>query len=275
MIFYKDGAAQFLFFHIPRTAGQSIKRYLVEFCKYHAHPIPGDMAAFQKPVTNPSFKRDAFSRLEALKAREKLLISWWDAGWIINSAHWTVNDFKIEYPKYLEMQKKKYGTYRTNDGCELISADNVLDLYSFCVIRNPFQRIVSEWKIMKYSTIRDKSFLNTPDKPINMDFKSFVLLVQFYSTWSKVFWSNHWRLMVDFIPNNINRICRFENLLDDLKIVVQDLNLSVPLEKLPLVNASDKRNTKTKNYRSYYDDETIEIVSQIYKEDIERFEYSF
>lgn len=67
--------------------------------------------------------------------------------------------------------------------------------------------------------------------------------------------------MVDFIG-------KCENLQRDFEAVMQKLNL--PCVKLPHMNS-----LKPEDYRSYYDNDTREIVGEWFKRDIELFDYSF
>ena len=88
--------------------------------------------------------------------------------------------------------------------------------------------------------------------------------------------------MVDFVG-------KFERLQKDFDIVCDRLGFE--RETLPHVNSSDKASRewrrKFKNliyrnnesglraYVDFYDDETREFVSQLYRSDIEMFDYSF
>ena len=70
-------------------------------------------------------------------------------------------------------------------------------------------------------------------------------------------------VIVDFIG-------RFENLQEDFDKVCERIN--IPQRTLPHRN---KREYKHKPYWEYYDDESIEIIRNLYKKDIEYFGYEF
>jgi len=69
------------------------------------------------------------------------------------------------------------------------------------------------------------------------------------------------KIIVDFIG-------RFEKLEEDYATVCNKIGIPVP--KLPHANKSQH-----KHYTEYYDDETREIITEAYKEDVEYFDYEF
>jgi len=141
--------------------------------------------------------------------------------------------------------------------------DNV---YKFAVIRNPWDRVVSQYK---FRTKTNKS--NMEENPIS--FKEWV---------TKVFKENDpyyfgkrpqmYIPQVDWLKNkdgkiDIDKIIRFENLNQEFKIVADHLGIN---NTLPHLNA-----TKKANYHDFYDEETKDIVSNWFREDIETFNYNF
>ena len=67
---------------------------------------------------------------------------------------------------------------------------------------------------------------------------------------------------------NVDFVVRFERLQADFNTVCDKLNL--PRSALPHYNASGKA-----AFRDYYDDETIELVANRFREEIECFGYTF
>jgi len=65
----------------------------------------------------------------------------------------------------------------------------------------------------------------------------------------------------------VDKILRFESLKDDYKELAEILGFS---KELPHLNATNR-----KHYSEYYDNETIEVVRQWFKEDIDSFNYDF
>ena len=143
--------------------------------------------------------------------------------------------------------------------------------YSFCVCRNPWDRLVSAWKdkvVNQWSNNYPEHLhvyrINSYQKFKDKDFSFFVKHIN-------VNMENHVRPQLDFIDtSSISFICRFENLQYDLDTLFK--NLDYPEFKLP---HEGKWKSKHKHYTKYYDDETREIVAEKYAKDIEYFGYEF
>ena len=75
--------------------------------------------------------------------------------------------------------------------------------------------------------------------------------------------------MVSWIPDDIDKIFRFEN----FKKIPYEINkLSGNNYK---INLWHLRKSNHSNYRDYYVEETRKMVFELYKDDFERFNYSF
>lgn len=125
--------------------------------------------------------------------------------------------------------------------------------YKFCVVRNPYDLMVSSyfWEQCK-----------------NLDFKSYCK--QYVNTNIK---SNLTRMFIDKSPV-CNYYIRYENLINDILVVLDILKITdYNINDLP----HHKSNITPKNisYRDYYDDETKEIVSKLFEKEIEMFDYKF
>jgi chondroitin 4-sulfotransferase 11 len=123
--------------------------------------------------------------------------------------------------------------------------------YTFCTVRNPYDRLVSMFAHLKRV---DRNM------PAKTDFSKFVFEYADYDTFMKPISS--W-----FNNGDIDYIMRFENLSNDFEVIKKKLDANRGL--------IHKNAASHNNYKSYYTDEIKEFVTEKFKEDIERFNYSF
>ena len=79
-------------------------------------------------------------------------------------------------------------------------------------------------------------------------------------------YTEEYDLLVDYVG-------RFETLQGSFSQICKKLDL--PAIELPHLNASKTIYPRYEEYQDYYDDETVDFVSQIYEKDIELFNYTF
>ena len=170
--------------------------------------------------------------------------------------------------------------------CSHITQEQFDSYFKFSFVRNPWDRIVSEYKYRGY--------------PQKFDFKTYL-----FKKLPKDGWSDQYRHIIpqhDFLFDDegnllVNFIGKFENLQKDFDKVCRKLGIHGAL--LPFMNKSlkdmnisknlkypmkiltnlmrqlkQKKNT-FKHYTEYYDDESKEFVSDLYRKDIETFKYKF
>lgn len=125
------------------------------------------------------------------------------------------------------------------------------DIKSFAVVRNPFDRLVSGWK---YYTDKGKC-----------DFET---LEDFVFAESNGLQNSVIRNTMCSFINEDTMILRYENLVEDFKIIQ---NMFDRHASLRWVNGSNRE----EGYRQYYNEKTKEHVSQLYAEDLHRFNYKF
>jgi hypothetical protein len=141
-------------------------------------------------------------------------------------------------------------------------------LFTFTVVRNPWERMVSIYNYRKRKN----------QIPTDLTFKDYVKLYQEDNS-SQLLKHPHLGKnianMCDYISDEQGRvivdyIVKYENREQDLQYVREKLNFP-NLGKLTLQLASPK----DINYQEYYDEESIEIVSSLFARDIKEFKYSF
>ncbi len=176
----------------------------------------------------------------------------------------------IDYLKYHYINEQEYHQY-----------------FKFSFVRNPWARIVSEYKYRNHAW--------------KYPFKDFIFKYFPHAKWSDEYCHviPQYNFLYDKEGNKqVDFIGKFENLQKDFDEVCKLMN--IPNIKLPHKNQSasffqlrsdasfcdklkrlrgklslrQKRNT-FEHYSQYYDMETKEYVSQIYKNDIEVFDYQF
>ena len=154
---------------------------------------------------------------------------------------------------------------------------NFNKFYSFTFVRNPFDRLVSE-----FFYLRDRLELSD-------DIKGGLIYLSNYSDGG--IRGNHCMSQHKFIETNnpkiskyigqglmnllgaeftkpIDSVGRFENFQKDFNAICD--KVGIPQQQLPHRNS-----TKHKHYTEYYDEETKQIVAEKYAKDIEYFAYKF
>ena len=141
-------------------------------------------------------------------------------------------------------------------------------IHAFCVSRNPYDRVVSAYHYLLKNE-KHKHDIADRNKFIDRysDFNDFVknglqeASEKQLHFLPQVFWiKNH-----EGIPE-IETILKMENLQNDFDDFCRNMNLKP--RRLEFTNAS-----RRKSWEDYYSDETKKIVSEIYKEDFDFFEY--
>ena len=137
------------------------------------------------------------------------------------------------------------------------------EYYKFSVIRNPWDKAVSQYRYMLEKREDLMVFIGMTKKTT---FKEYLHLI---SKKPHVQWMSQTDFLVDVKGEYlINNIIRFENLQSDFQTVGEQLGL----ESITLPHWNKSRR---QSYHSYYDDESIQMVGKLYESDIERFSYSY
>lgn len=145
---------------------------------------------------------------------------------------------------------------------EEVGKDRFDSFFKFAVVRNPFDRLVSQFAYMK-SRPDLRSFINLPE---NSSFSEYLRLIRC---------KRHvqWEPQCSFLYDDrdvllMDRIVRFESLDRDLQQVFA--RLGVTLSDLPHHLATERG-----PYRAYYSDSDRVTVESMYGDDLVRLGYAF
>ena len=182
--------------------------------------------------------------------------------------HTILNSYTLKLSPYVI--KNKLHIKNKHIPWEIINKDKLEEinnnLYMFSLVRNPWSRIFSQWlrdgnsgKDNFNSFIQNRLNPNLPPSGDN------------YRWWTNLRWLGG----VGNV-NKYNYIGKFENFNASLDIVLKDINnltgMLVETSKLKKINTFLKY---PKEYIEYYDISSISKVRELYKEDIEYFNYEY
>jgi len=126
------------------------------------------------------------------------------------------------------------------------------DYFSFAFVRNPYERIAAQW-------------LSSSDKSV--EFKSWVLSLPEQFEDDPYAHESHLRPQVDFLSPHINRIGRHENIIGDYLSILSDMGIFGTEMAFPFEPTID--------YHDLYDDETRDVILQMYHMDLSQFDYRY
>lgn len=132
---------------------------------------------------------------------------------------------------------------------------------SFAIVRNPWDRCVS-----MYSHLQKRGFLwEALGLTTEEDLPTWDKFLTDYLR--KIYWFTTYTNQVEWIPNSVDILLRYETLNNDFKQVQELVNCHEPL---PHVNYSAHS-----EYKSYYSTEQQKLVSNLFEQDIDMFKYQF
>lgn len=153
-----------------------------------------------------------------------------------------------------------------NQIIELCPRLDLSEYLAFTVVRNPWDRLVSEyhWKI-SISGLRIPFF-----EYVRLLYLGETEVIQKYYK-SPLAFEQHMRPQVSFLLQSINcvfRILRFENFKHEVRQIFRMCGANT--ESLPRIRASNHT-----HYTHYYNSCSIDMVRDLYQDDIEQFGYSY
>lgn len=141
-----------------------------------------------------------------------------------------------------------------------VSREEYEKYFKFTIVRNPWARAYSWYK----NVMRDE--LHLKEMRISKEIKLYDFIEAFkYTTVlrTQMFWIKNYKgdIPLDFIGS-------FENLANDFRNACKLMNVEP-------FNLPHEMKGTTNNYQDAYDSKTKDLVSKIYREEIEHFGYSF
>ena len=143
-----------------------------------------------------------------------------------------------------------------------VGDDIFTNYYKFSFVRNPWDKAVSQYCYMsKRQDLRDFIGMKSNDS-----FKKYLDLIKLkkHVQWEPQtsFLKDHnGELLVDYIG-------RFETLHNDTALIFS--HLGIKNNELPHIGKSVRR-----HYSEYYDNESVEMIEEMYSEDIYEYRYSY
>lgn len=150
------------------------------------------------------------------------------------------------------------------------------NLFKFCFVRNPYDRIISAWKMFTTGMENSKWGYQQKNLLPNLSFEDFLNI----ATNNQIDFAKRTGynsiIRHHTIPQTHSYHCfpyadfigRFESLDDDFKVIAKKINL-------PKVNFPHWNKTDRKSYKHYYTEKTYATVTNYYKDDIKKLNYSF
>jgi hypothetical protein len=142
--------------------------------------------------------------------------------------------------------------------------------FKFTFVRNPWDRVVSAYCFLQNGG-RNKWDSDFYEREI----KQFDSFKQFVHAWLNPiniqkfhhFRPQHLYFLDKYNKVTVDYIAYFENIEEDFNYIAQKIGCNRKLSKNNVISRAD--------YRSYYDEETIKIVEEVYRKDINLLNYTF
>mgnify|MGYP003948198633 CR=1 FL=1 len=148
------------------------------------------------------------------------------------------------------------------------------DYFKFTIIRNPWSRLVSmtryssfyKVRINKTNELMDISKYKSSFPNIEIDPRSVVQK-------NEIDFSIHQSLYQNIIGSEMDYIAKFENIDEDLAFIYDKIKFSGKSKRFKC--RTGRSDYDSLNYTKYYNPDIKEQVYQLYKNDIDKFNYKF
>lgn len=146
----------------------------------------------------------------------------------------------------------------------LLGDDTWNSYYKFCVIRNPFDKIVSKFWMDQPQEVKDM-LLDSPFQKTREIFKDYCLVQKNIFSDRHIYTINE-KIEVDFF-------IRYETLLKDINHVCNVLQIEKSTEKLGFYKNNHR--ARKEHYSGYYDEATKKAVEEVCVWELNQFGYVF
>jgi hypothetical protein len=156
--------------------------------------------------------------------------------------------------------------------------DEIFKNYTkFCVVRNPYDRMLSWYFMFKYGYgdgiwLPDKTVGDQVTNEVNKNANNFEEFVMLPKNHESGFFKRFYANQLDYISDQklilVDRILKIENLTNDFDNLAREIGFE---GSLPHVN----KTTDRENYRKYYNDITKSLIFKRFHKDFEYFGYTF
>jgi hypothetical protein len=153
----------------------------------------------------------------------------------------------------------------------LYGSTDLQQRFTFAFVRNPWDRVVSAYRALLRGGMRGQA-IPWRDRYLGQyaSFREFV--IDWIGERNRVYWHGHFTPQFEFLIDShgevaVSYVARFERLETEVEQICQRLGTSCVLRHENRAPGVD--------YRTYYDEETIQIVRERYAKDIHLFNYTF
>lgn len=152
----------------------------------------------------------------------------------------------------------------------LYTEEEFANMFKFVIVRNPFDRAASVWKYL----FRPEQY-NPKYIKMKNSFEEFLSALP--NLWEKKYdrhiYTHSLPIWPDITDNEgkllVDSIYKLENLNTDLFKINQKIGASV--NEFAHINRTKEKH----DYRNYYTEKSVEMVTRLYRDDIEKLNYSF
>jgi hypothetical protein len=182
----------------------------------------------------------------------------------------SINLIKKHEEKFHEIADKKVyrnffdPTHAKPDEAYKVFKHELRNYFSFCVVRNPWDRAIS-----MYSFALKEKIMSLYGLDEDLTFEEFCQHLNdrrddysFIATHKQVEWTR------GYYPPKV--ILRFENLQEEFRGMLEEYDIQHIKPDIP-----HKNSTKHSHYKDYYTPETKKIIANVFEEDIDTFKYTY